>query len=114
MPEWRSKIQERLASLNLPPAREAEIVEELYGHLQDRYDELRNSGTPDEEACRIVTLELSYSDLLAELQPIEAKHRGSIPEGEVASGHLMTDFWRDFSYAMRVLRKAPASRLSRF
>src|SRR5215472_967826 len=107
MPEWRSKIQERLASLNLPPAREAEIVEELYGHLQDRYDELRNSGTPDEEACRIVTLELSYSDLLAELQPIETKHRGSIPEGEVASGHLMTDFWRDFSYAMRVLRKAP-------
>ena len=107
MPEWRSKIQERLASLNLPPAREAEIVEELYGHLQDRYDELRNSGTPGEEACRIVTLELSYSDLFAELQPIEAKHRGSIPEGEVASGHLMTDFWRDFSYAMRVLLKAP-------
>jgi macrolide transport system ATP-binding/permease protein len=108
MPDWRGKIRERLASLNLPPAREAEIVEELFGHLQDRYDELRDSGTTDEEACRVVTLELSYTDLLAELQLVEAKHGEAIPEGEAASGHLMSDFWRDFGYGVRVLRNAPS------
>ena len=108
MPDWRSKIQERLTSLNLPPAREAEIAEELSAHLQDRYDELRNSGTPEEEAYRIVTLELPYTDLLAELQPIEAKYREVIPEGEAASGHLMADFRRDLTYAARVLRKTPS------
>jgi hypothetical protein len=34
MPEWKDEIKNRLAGLNLAPAREAEIVEELAQHLE--------------------------------------------------------------------------------
>ena len=39
MPEWKDEIKNRLAGLNLTPTREAEIVEELSQHLDDRYVE---------------------------------------------------------------------------
>jgi hypothetical protein len=42
--EWKVDIRKRLAGLNLKPEREAEILDELSGHLQDRYDELRAQG----------------------------------------------------------------------
>ena len=38
--EWKQEIRERLASLKLAPAREAEIVEELAQHLDDRFAEM--------------------------------------------------------------------------
>lgn len=41
MLEWKVESRKRLAGLNLKPEREAEILDELSGHLQDRYDELR-------------------------------------------------------------------------
>jgi len=47
MPEWKEEIRQRLASLNLQPEREAEIVEELSQHLEDRYAErLARGATP--------------------------------------------------------------------
>ena len=33
MPDWKSHIRSRLASLRLSPARESEIIEELAQHL---------------------------------------------------------------------------------
>jgi len=36
MPEWRAAVRQRLAALGLRPEREAEIVEELSQHLEDR------------------------------------------------------------------------------
>jgi putative ABC transport system permease protein len=45
MPEWTEHLRLRLAFLRLNPAREAEIVEELSQHLDQRYDELRRGGT---------------------------------------------------------------------
>ena len=44
MPEWKKEIEARLAPLHLEPVREAEIVEELSQHLNDRYDELVSRG----------------------------------------------------------------------
>ena len=40
MPDWNEQIRKQLAELNLPQAREAEIVEELAQHAEDRYREL--------------------------------------------------------------------------
>ena len=72
MPEWKEEIRQRLANLNLEPAREAEIVEELSQHLNDRYAELRASGATDEEASGAVLAELSDGELLEqELRRIE-------------------------------------------
>jgi hypothetical protein len=41
MIDWKLEIRKRLAGLMLEPTREAEIVEELSQHLEDRYLELR-------------------------------------------------------------------------
>ena len=42
--DWTPDLRARLAQLRLSPAREAEIVEELSQHLDDRYEELRAAG----------------------------------------------------------------------
>jgi len=64
MPEWKEEVSRRLASLKLAPAREAEIVEEVAQHLEDRYQELVASGTTEDEARRVALEELSDEDLL--------------------------------------------------
>jgi hypothetical protein len=40
MPDWKPEIRRRLANLQLPPTREAAIVEELAQHLDESYAEL--------------------------------------------------------------------------
>ena len=45
--DWTGALRSRLACLALNPAREAEIIEELAVHLNDRYEELRRSGRSD-------------------------------------------------------------------
>ena len=47
---WRREVRTRLAGLHLSPAREAEIVDELSEHLEDRWRELISSGAAPEEA----------------------------------------------------------------
>jgi putative ABC transport system permease protein len=64
MPEWKKEIRQRLVGLRLAPTREAEIVEELAQHLEDRYDELLADGATAEEASRAALAELSERDLL--------------------------------------------------
>jgi len=72
MPEWKSEILCRLASLNLAPAREAEIAEELAQHLEDRYQELLSRGETPESAEDAALEELRRNDLLARsLRPVE-------------------------------------------
>jgi len=44
MHEWSHEILSRLAGLNLSPVREAEIIEEVAQHLEDRYQELVAGG----------------------------------------------------------------------
>src|SRR5208337_2099786 len=53
MPDWNEPIRKQLADLNLAPAREAEIVEELAQHAGDRYRELQSGGATEAEARRI-------------------------------------------------------------
>lgn len=74
MQKWNQEILARLASLSLSPAREAEIVEEVAQHLEDRYQELVAGGTAAEEARRLALEELSDADLLARgLRRVEQK-----------------------------------------
>jgi putative ABC transport system permease protein len=58
MPDWEEEITRRLRSLRLEPAREAEIVEEVSQHLEDRYEELLAGGATDEEARHLALGEL--------------------------------------------------------
>lgn len=107
MPEWAGEIRRQLAEARLDPKREAEIVEELSQHLEDRYAELCAGGVAEAEAAGIVLGELKDSGLLArELHRVEqlaeepAVRAGSETGWRAGLGH-------DFRYALRLLRRSP-------
>ena len=67
MPEWRAIIRQRLAGLNLRPADEIDIVEEIAQHVEDRYVDLRGAGASDDEAVGRSLEELDGESLTEEL-----------------------------------------------
>ena len=66
MPDWTHHLRQRLTHLDLDGGREAEIVEELSQHLDERYEELRRHGSSEAEACRVAMDELVDPDSLVE------------------------------------------------
>ena len=66
MLDWAREVRERLSSLRLPPAREAEIVDELSQHLDDRYRELIAGGASPEEATRVALTLFQSGNVLAQ------------------------------------------------
>jgi putative ABC transport system permease protein len=108
MLDWREEIRQRLASLNLEPAREAEIVEELAQHLEDRQAELLSGGATDEEALRVALAELSGSDLLRrELRRVEQQIKNEPPLLGARRRNVMEDLYQDLRYSIRTLLKHP-------
>jgi putative ABC transport system permease protein len=105
---WQEEISKRLAGLRLEPSREAEIIEELSQHLDDRYGEWRAGGLEAEEARRAVLLELKDGQLLAEeLRRLE-RTMAIVPVlGEPKGATLMNDLGQDLRYGLRVLRQNP-------
>jgi len=63
MPDWRSEVRARLSSVRLSPAREAEIVEELSQHLDDRWRELVAEGKTPDAARHLALGELGHGSL---------------------------------------------------
>jgi hypothetical protein len=57
--EWKQEIARRLASLKLDPGRQAEIVDELSQHLEDRFEELLARGGPEDQARQAALQEIS-------------------------------------------------------
>jgi predicted permease len=109
MSDWNETIRKQLADLNLAPAREAEIIEELAQHAEDRYRELQSDGLTDEEARRITLDEIGGRQLLAsELRAVE---RTDAPEPVILGGsgkaHFLSGLWQDLRYGFRTLRKNP-------
>jgi predicted permease len=108
VPEWKPEILRLLASLNLAPAREAEIAEELAQHLEDRYQELLASGKTGDEAFRITIEELKGNDLLARSLKSVEKEKYCEP---ILSGDATRSFFagvvQDVRFALRMLRKSP-------
>src|SRR5215831_16659798 len=50
MPDFKAEIRQSLAELNLPPEREAEMVEELSQDLEERFEKALSGGASEEEA----------------------------------------------------------------
>jgi predicted permease len=109
MPDWNEQIRKQLADLKLPPAREAEIVEELAQHAEDRYRELLSGGATEAEARRVALDEIGGHELLVrELRAIERPAAQSpIVLGARSRGSLPTSLWQDMRYGFRTLRKKP-------
>jgi predicted permease len=108
MPDWKNTIQQQLAGLTLEPTREAEIVEELTQHLEDRYQELLRNGTAPVKAYQITLAELPDSDVLVEqLRKVEQQAVQEIIISGAARTNMIADLWQDLRYGVRILRKNP-------
>ena len=109
MIEWKQEIRQRLASLKLDPTREAEIVEELAQHLEDRYAELLAGGATNAEAGRRTLAELSEREILErELRRVERQVTPALNVlGSTRRKNMIADLWQDLRYGARVLSKNP-------
>jgi putative ABC transport system permease protein len=106
-PEWKTEIGRRLSGLKLVPAREAEIVEELAQHLDDRYRELVAAGVAEAEARRTVLDDLSDPQALARgLRYVESPiSTEPVVPGTIGKGSIMGDLGQDLRYGLRMLGK---------
>jgi len=109
MPDWRSEIRSRLASLKLPPEREAEIVEEVAQHMEDRFRESRTTGGTDAQAEATAWRELESNETLRrELTAVERRLPPELPPpGSQNRGRWLEALFQDFRFAGRTLRKNP-------
>ena len=105
MRDWSREIRARLDSLRIDAAREADVVEELSQHLDERYDELKRSGASDADAHRSALDELLAPDVLTErMRPLkQAKAPTALPSPGTKPS-LAASLWLDVRYAARSLR----------
>ena len=108
MPDWRAEVRRRLARLNLEPAREAEIVEELAQHLEDVYERSLKAGATEAEAKHAVLAELADAELLQKEMQRSQEPAKAAPVAGGGRTNLLADFWNDLRYAVRLQQKNPA------
>jgi putative ABC transport system permease protein len=108
MPDWKQHVRPRLAGLRLSPTREAEIVEELSQHLDDRYRELIAGGMSPDEATRVALSDFREGNVLADyLAPLRQAHPPSEITPGASGNNLLSGLWQDMRYAVRMVRKNP-------
>ena len=106
--EWRAEIADRLTSLRLSPAAEADLADELSQHLEDRFRELRLRGMTDTEARRVVLEELDGDGSLAsKLRDVVRRGTVSATLGTPARGNVLGQLRQDARYAMRTMQRSP-------
>ncbi len=110
MPEWKQEITQQLAGLNLSATREAEIVEEVSQHIDDRYRELVTGGATEEESRRIALEEISEEKLLAKgLERVEHQvAQEPVVFGAREKMNILAGLGQDLRYGLRMLRKNAA------
>ena len=108
MIDWKAAVRRTIAGRHLPVAREAEIVEELSQHLQDRYDELRAGGAGNDRAVREVLAELDATDLTAYLArlPVPAE---PAPIGGGSKASMVGGLLQDLRFGARLIAKERAA-----
>src|SRR5262245_27848997 len=108
MPDWTREIRGRLSMVRLSPAREAEIVEELNAHLDQRWRELVAAGASEDDATRAVRTELAASDMLARRIGALRQARWVDPTPPAAARAFSIDGLKsDLRQAIRTLRSTP-------
>src|SRR5262245_49865314 len=109
MPDWAPHVRARLASLQLSPTREAEIVDELSQHLEDRHRELIAGGISPREATRLALAEFQGGNVLGqEMASLRQAHVTAATTLAAPTGHVARDLAHDVRYAARILWKRPA------
>lgn len=106
--DWTPEIRARLASLRLSPAREAEIVEELTQHLDDRWRELVAQGATTDEAAQTARTEFSGARLEGLLGTLRQAHRRDVPPPGPSRAFSFESLLIDLRHAIRALRATPS------
>jgi putative ABC transport system permease protein len=109
MPEWKAEVRKRLSGLQLAPARENAIVEEVAQHLDESYAELLASGVSEADAYRHVRAELYDGGLLTHgLRRIERfTNSEPIILGTNRRTNMIANLWQDLRFGVRMLLKHP-------
>jgi putative ABC transport system permease protein len=107
MPDWTREIRVAIAKLEMGPAQEASLVEELSQHLTDRYEELRGNGVDDAESWALLSAELNDGTLVAALQPLLLPSPEAAPPGLDLRERLFAGVGNDLRQALRLLRFNP-------
>jgi predicted permease len=108
MPDWKDLVRRRLAPLNLAPGAEADLIDEVAAHLEDRYCELISSGAAPEDAYREVAAEFDRGHpLQTSVRAARLPRRDPVPPGDARAGGWGAGWWRDIRYAVRGMRKSP-------
>ncbi len=110
MPDWKAEVRKRLSGLQLAPARENAIVEELAQHLDESYVELLAGGMSEADAYRHAQAELHDGGLLT--RGLRRVERSTNPEpivlGTNRRTNMIADLWQDLRYGARMLVKTPS------
>jgi hypothetical protein len=110
MPDWKKIVEERIAALRLEGTAEADLIEELSQHLEDRYRDLCNRGMAEEQARQMAVDELEDLDRLraASNRTKPLPKYDAVLLGSGRPGNFMEDLWRDLRYTARSFKKSPA------
>ncbi|HXT70360.1 MAG TPA: ABC transporter permease [Vicinamibacterales bacterium] len=108
--DWKHLLAPRLNSgaLRFSPAREAEIIEELSQHLDDRVEELVREGVSRADAERTAVTELTDEQLVPRLNQLRQAHVAEPPVPGRQKRRLLADLWQDIRYGWRALASQPA------
>jgi putative ABC transport system permease protein len=106
--DWEKEVRRRLARVQLEPAHEAEVIEELAQHLEDVYQRSLRSGATEAEAKNAALQELATDDLLQkEMRRTETPFKESPVAGGPTNSNFVADLLHDLRYAARLQRKNP-------
>src|SRR5262245_23198505 len=105
---WTSDIRARLATLSIAPPREAEIVEELTQHLDDRWHELVADGATPDDAARTARTEFSGARLTSLLGSLQQARWHEPPPAGPAPAFSFESVLVDLRQAIRALIATPS------
>src|SRR5262245_32122789 len=108
MPDWKSHIRSHLSTLHISPSREAEIVEELAQHLDDRWRELVAGGATPEEAAHTAKTEFDGARLEAMLGGLRQAHWHEPPPPGSSRAFSLDSLLIDLRHAIRSLKATPS------
>ena len=106
--DWTPDIRARLLHLSIAPSREAEIVEELTQHLDDRWHELMAKGETPDDAARIARTEFNGARLEALLGTLRQAHWSAPPPPGPSRAFSLDSLFIDLRHALRALRATPS------
>lgn len=109
MPDWKTEIRGRLANLDLDPAKEAAIVEELAEHAADFYDELVRQGITEKDAHHRTLAQLSDARLTLGVMQVEATPRALFSRRFPFAARILIKYWKLTAVAVLSLAIAMAA-----